>query len=224
MSATNNTFLRNMTCPVCGNNFKAISVKVNAPRISSKDSDFFIRYSVVNSYFYDVIICDKCGYSSMKSEFDKIKTFQVDLIKTKLTPKWKHKTFPESFNEQIAIERYKLALLTAVIADSKTSTKAMICLKTAWMYRLLNDSKNENILIGQALEGFKEVFFNESLPVYGLDKFSIMYLIGELSRRLNKNDDAMSWYSKAIVSIGAPHKIKELCRDGRDKIKTPVQV
>lgn len=224
MSTANNTFLKNIICPVCGNNFKAIAVKVNAPRIVSKDSDFFIRYSVVNSYFYDVIICDECGYSSMKSEFDKIKSYQTDLIKTNLTPKWKHKAFPDNFNEKIAIERYKLALLTSVITNSKTSTKSMICLKTAWMYRLLEDTKNENILLGQALEGFKEVFFNESLPIYGLDKFTIMYLIGELSRRLDKNDDAMNWYSKAIVSIGAPHKIKELCRDGRDKIKIPVQV
>ena len=55
--------------------------------------------------------------------------------------------------------------------------------------------------------------------MYGLDKFSLMYLIGELSRRLNRNDDALKWYSKTLTSVGSPHKIKELAREGRDKIK-----
>lgn len=213
------TFMNTITCPVCGDNFEAISVKARSPRVISRDSDFFIRYSVINPYLYDVIICSSCGYSSMKSEFNKIKKFQIDLVKNKITPKWKCKFYPTIFTEQIAIERYKLALLTAVLTDSKTSTKSMICLKTAWIYRLLDDTKNENILLEQALDGFQEVFFNETLPVYGLDTFSLMYLIGDLSRRLNKNDDALKWYSKTLTSIDSPYKIKELARDGRDKIK-----
>lgn len=219
MKNEKNTFLKNITCPVCSSNFKSISVKTNSPRVISRDSDFFIRHSVINPYLYDVIICDSCGYSSMKSEFDKIKTFQCDLVKTRITPKWKSKTYTTVFTEAIAIERYKLALLTSIMIDAKTSSKAMICLKTAWMYRLLDDSTNENILLGQALEGFKEVFINETLPVYGLDSFSIMYLIAELSRRLNNNEEALKWYSKTITTVGASYKIKELCRDGRDKIK-----
>ena len=213
------TFMNTITCPVCGDNFEFISVKAKTSRIISRDSDFFIRYSVINPYFYDVLICSSCGYSSMQSEFNKIKKSQIDLVKNRITPKWKCKFYPNVFTEEIAIQRYKLALLTAVLTDSKTSTKSMICLKTAWIYRLLDDTKNENILLQQALDGFQEVFLNEDLPVYGLDNFSLMYLIGELSRRLNRNDDALKWYSKTLTSLGSPYKIKELARDGRDKIK-----
>ena len=58
---------KTITCPVCGNIFKARSIKTSSYRILKKDSDFFINYSIINPYFYDVWICDSCGYASMKT-------------------------------------------------------------------------------------------------------------------------------------------------------------
>ena len=69
---------RYVKCPICGKTFKTKAVKVNSPRIISKDSDFFIRYSVVNPYFYDVWICNSCGYAAMKSDFLKVKSYEKD--------------------------------------------------------------------------------------------------------------------------------------------------
>ncbi|MDU7904042.1 MAG: DUF2225 domain-containing protein [Peptostreptococcaceae bacterium] len=43
--------------------------------------------------------------------------------------------------------------------ESKNSTKAMICLKIAWMYRLLMDEANEKNYINQA-------FYLELLLIY----------------------------------------------------------
>lgn len=214
-----NIFLRKILCPICNTNFETPAVKVNIPRISSKDSDFFIRYSVENPYFYDVWICPTCGYSALKTDFSKIKNFQKELIIKNITPKWVSRTYPIPYNENIAIEKYKLALLSAVIIESKSSTKATICLKIAWMYRLLNDIQNEKIFLLKALNLFEDTYTKESLPVYGLDRFSIMFLIGELNRRLDNNDIALRWFSEVITSIGANQKIKEMARDGKDKIK-----
>ncbi|MDZ5034118.1 DUF2225 domain-containing protein, partial [Clostridium perfringens] len=98
-------------------------------------------------------------------------------------------------------------------------TKAMLCLKIAWMYRLLMDDVNEKNFIKQALAAFNDTFTNEKLPVYGLDRFSIMFLIGELYRRISEDTLALKWFSEVITSIGAPQKIKEMARDGKDKIR-----
>ena len=81
------------------------------------------------------------------------------------------------------------------------------------------DEANEKNYINQALITFNDTFINEKLPVYGLDRFSIMFLIGELHRRVGEDTSALRWFSEVITSIGTPQKIKEMARDGKDKIR-----
>jgi len=214
-----NLFFKEIECPVCEKKFRTLSVKVNAPRVKSRDSDLFIRYIVENPYFYEVWICPTCGYSALKVDFQNIRKNQIELVKSKVTSKWVNREYPIPFNEKVAIERYKLALLNAVVIESKESTKAMLCLKIAWMYRLLSDEANEKVYLSQALRSFNNACIDEKLPVYGLDKFSIMFLIGEINRRIGNEEKALRCFSEVITSIGAPQKVKEMARDGKDKIR-----
>lgn len=214
-----NLFFKEIECPVCEKKFKTLSVKVDATRVHSRDSDLFIRYTVENPYFYEVWICPACGYSALKVDFQNIRKYQIELVKSKITPKWVNREYPIPFTEKVAIERYKLSLLNAVVIESKESTKAIICLKIAWMYRLLSDESNEKVYLNQALLSLKDTYINEKLPVYGLDRFSIMFLIGEINRRIGEEETALRWFSEVITSIGAPQKVKEMARDGKDKIR-----
>ena len=216
---TKSLFDKNVCCPICGSNFSVKSVKVNAPRISSRDSDLFIRYSGVNPYFYDVWICNNCGYSAMKSDFFKVKNHEKELITKNITPKWKPKNFPEIIDAKVAIDRYKLALITATFAQKSFGTKAFILLKIAWMYRLLEDKNSELSFIKRSLDCFLEAYSKESFPIYGLQRDSLTYLIGDLYRQLGNDSNALSWYSKVITTVGASQRIKELARNGRDIIK-----
>lgn len=215
----NHLFDKQVICPVCNSHFKAKTVKSKSPRVNSKDSDFFIRYSVANPYFYDVLICNSCGYAAMRSDFDNIKTFKKDLVLSNVTPKWKPREYPDILDEKLAIERYKLALLNALLLNLADSTKAMISLKIAWMHRLLNNTDQEKIFLGQALEGFNNAYIYEVFPIYGLQRDSLMYLLGELNRKLGNYSEALQWFSKTIVSVNSSYKVKELARIGRDFIK-----
>ncbi|MBC2582228.1 DUF2225 domain-containing protein [Clostridium sp. DJ247] len=208
-----------VTCPVCENSFKARAIKTSSYRVLGRDSDSFVRYSVINPYFYDVWICGKCGYSAMKGDFHKIRNYHAEAIKQKVSPKWRNKSYPEIYDINIAIERYKLSLLNYVLMEAKASKKAMNCLKLAWMYRLMEDEANELTFLKQALEGFNEAFYNEDFPIYEMNKFSCMYLIGELNRRVGNNDEALIWFSRVISTPGAPQKLKDRTRDQRDLIK-----
>lgn len=210
---------REVTCPVCDNVFKTKAVKTSAARILRKDSDSFIIFDVINPYFYDVWICNKCGYAAMKRDFNKIRNSETELVKEKIKPKWHPKTYPDVYNVNIAIERFKLSLLNYYVIDAKASKKAMNCLKIAWMYRLLKDSENETTFLKQALEGFNTAYFNEGFPLYNMDKFTSMYIIGELNRRLGNNDESLKWFSQIITAPGAPSKLKDKSRDQRDLIK-----
>lgn len=210
---------KKVECPVCGNIFNARSVKVSAPRITKKDSDLFIRYSNVNPYFYDVWLCNNCGYAAMKKDFPNIKDYQHDNVLKQITVRWKGRTYPSVYNVDIAIERYKLSLLNYVAINSKHSSKAMNCLKIAWMYRLKGDEHNEMEFLKQALEGLEHAYTEESFPIYGMDRYTTMYLIGELNRRVGSFEQAMQWFSKVITTPAVSPKLKELARDQKDLIK-----
>lgn len=217
---TNHLFDKQVICPVCDSHFKTKTVKSKSPRVISKDSDFFVRYSVVNPYFYDVCICNSCGYAAMKLDFEKLKSHKKDLVLSNVTPKWKPRDYPDILDEKLAIERYKLALLNAVLLNLPDSTKAMISLKIAWMNRLLDNKDQETLFLKQALEGFNDAYMKEIFPIYGLQRDSLMYLLGELNRRLGNDQDALLWYSKTIVSTNSSHRVKEMARIGKDLIKT----
>lgn len=222
MNATNilnHLFDKQVICPVCDSHFKTKTVKSKSPRVMAKDSDFFVRYSVANPYFYDVCICNSCGYAAMKSDFEKLKSHKKELILSNVTPKWKPREYPDILDEKLAIERYKLALLNALLLDLQDSTKAMISLKIAWMHRLLNNTDHETVFLKQALDGFNTAYIYEVFPIYGLQRDSFMYLLGELSRKLGDYPTALQWFSKTIVSINSSYKVKEMARVSRDLIK-----
>lgn len=214
-----NIFFKKINCPVCENVFKTPAVKAKSSRIVSKDSDLFIRYTVENLYFYEVWLCPSCGYSALKTDFEKIKTYQKKLVKERISPRWVNREYNLPFTENIAIERYKLALVNSIMIENNSSTKAIICLRIAWIYRLLKDETNEINYIKQSLSAFNEAYLKENLPLYGLDRFSVMFLIGELNRRIGEDTIALRWFSEVIISIGANQKIKEMSRNGKDKIR-----
>lgn len=216
---------KTVICPICNNEFKALAVKSTSYRAIKKDSDFFIRYSLINPYFYDVWICNKCGYSSMKSDFEKIGSRQMNLIQEKITPKWHGRMYPSTYDINIAIERYKLALLNYIVMDSKASSRAIICLKIAWMYRLSekeNSEELEHSFLSEALKGLESAYYNERFPLYGMDKFTSMYLIGELYRRLGNYENSLVWLSNVLTIPGAKPKLKDLALDQKDWIREQI--
>lgn len=213
-----NLFIKKIDCPICEKQFDTKVTKSKKALGTTKDSDFFIRYKVVNPYFYEIWLCPHCGYAAFKSEFSLIKEIDKEKIKYKISSKWKNRNYPEIYNEAVAIDRFKLALLTAMVISSKESTKGMISLKTAWMYRLLGKKEEEIEYLKKAFHGLSEAYYNENLPVYGLDQFTLLYLLGELKRRAGENGEALKFFSELLISRNAPQKIKELARDSKDLI------
>lgn len=210
---------KEITCPVCESTFSARTVKTSGYRMKKRDSDFYITYEIINPYFYDVILCNTCGYAAMKADFHKLRQFEIESIQKNIASKWHGKKYPQKYDINIAIERYKLSLLNYSIIDSKASKKAMNCLKLSWLYRELGDIKNEELFRKNALIGFKDAYLNEATPIYGMDSFTIMYLIGELNRRSGNYDEALKYLGDVITSRLANRKIKEIASDQRDLIR-----
>ncbi|RHW54182.1 DUF2225 domain-containing protein [Clostridium botulinum] len=213
---------KEVTCPVCGNTFKAKSIKTSSYRILKKDSDLFIRYSIINPYFYDVWVCNECGYAAMKRDFSKIRSFKINSVKEKITPTWIPRVYPEVYNIDIAIERFKLSLLNYVVIGSPYSKKGFNSLKLAWMYRLKDDYEKEKLFLNEALESLKEAYSSEDFPMYGMDRYTAMYLIAELMRKAGNTEESLRWFSNVITCPGISSRLKNLARDQKDLIKEEI--
>lgn len=211
------------SCPICNNQFKSRAVKSGKARLLKLDTDFMPLYDKINPLFYDIIICPKCGYGAMISYFDKIRQFQIKLILDNITSKFKYKQYPEVYDLDIAIERYKYALLNTIVKEAKDSEKAYNCLKLSWMFRLKDDKANERKFLEQAFIGFKQAFETEPFPICNMDQHTLMYLIGECARRLGNESEALLWYGKVLVSRNVKPRIKELAREQKDFVKQRFQ-
>jgi uncharacterized protein (DUF2225 family) len=65
------------------------------------------------------------------------------------------------------------------------------------MYRFEGNSQ-EQVFLSHALEWYAEAYDKEGLPLGNLDEMSVQYLLGELSRRVGRYNDAIVWFSKVV--------------------------
>ena len=192
--------------------------KISSLRISKRDSDNFIHYKGESPYFYEVYLCNGCGYSAMNKDFYNLKDHQKEKILKNITIKWQSRSYTAPYDARIAIERYKLALITAMVSEGKKSTIGMILLRIAWMHRSLN-APEELHYLKEALAALEEAYSSEELPIYNLDDLDFKYLLGELNRRVNNNKEALKYLGEVITSPKATPLLKSLARDQKNIIK-----
>lgn len=224
---------RTISCPVCTCDIKFKSVKSRQLKLEKIDLDLRPIYDLLDPALYDVIACNTCGYAALKKVFHKITPLKQKLFKERVAKQFIGKPYPESYTYDIAIERYKLALYDAIIIDTKDSEKAYICLKISWLYRGFYESvenlpddgdrialykTSELAFMKHAVDGFKIAYEKENFPVLDLDEITIVFLIGELSRRLGEFDEANKWLSQVILSNVANSRLKDRARNSRDLI------
>ncbi|MFZ7131856.1 MAG: DUF2225 domain-containing protein [Eubacteriales bacterium] len=209
-------YLKDIKCPCCQEITKMTIARKSKARIEGRDSDFFIRYRELNLYFYEIWVCQYCGYAALSNEYHNIKRDQIEKIKKNITLNWQPRANVIINDVDTAIDRYKLALLCYTQMDALSSQLGTLCLKLAWMYRLKIDINEENRFLALALKQLDYAYYVEPLPFYGLDKDHIMYLLGEIHRRLHHKSEALKSYSQVLASREADQKLKELVRDQRE--------
>lgn len=229
-------FDKTMTCPVCDQTIKARTIKTGRVKLISADTDLRPKYQDVDSLKYDAIVCPKCGYAALRRFFNYMTSGQAKLIKEKISSNFRGiNQEMEIYSYDDAIARHKLALVNAIVKNSKLSERAYICLKTGWLYRGKRESlpastpdynqvtaqlqKEEDEFIEKAYRGFKEAFAKESFPMCGMDEVTCTYLVADLARRSGEFDDASRWISRVLISRNANDRIKDKARDIKELIR-----
>jgi len=221
-------------CPVCDSSFSSKVMKTGKAKLLGTDADLRPKYEGIDAAKYDVELCPGCGYTALSRFFPNITAGQAKLIKEKISVNVKAPQHNgEVYSYEEAMERYKLALVCAVVKRGKTSEKAFICLKNAWLLRgykeyLQENHKNLELLpelekqeleyLENAFKGFLEARQAESFPICGMDETTVDYLLAVLATRFKKYDVATKLISDILSSSFANNRVKEKTRELKEQI------
>lgn len=225
-------FDKHYTCPVCDISFKSKSVRVGKAKLIEKDTDLRPVYDGIDPIKYDVIVCDKCGYSALTRYFGKLSARQMKEIYDNIGSHFHGiDNNVEMYTYDDAITRYKLALLTAVVKRAKNSERAYISMKLAWVFRgkrltlkrgdagIKELYANEMECIKNAYEGFCEAISSEPFPISGMDENTLQYVMADMARRLRKYDEAIKLLGRIITSKDVSPRLKEQALTLKEIIK-----
>lgn len=211
----NGLYQTKMKCSVCGMEFRTTRVKTSRSIVESRDADFCLHYKFENPMLYEAVVCPMCGYSSIYNSFGSIDEEDVKRVFEGVGRKWKQRDLGGKRTLDDALDAYKLVLLCSQLKrDKKPGTFAQICLRLAWINRLKGDGTEEERFLKYALGHYREAYQHER-SMDKSDEITVIYLIGELSRRLGHYKEAIKWFSQ-VVSHEARHKkpiIEKMARE-----------
>lgn len=222
-------YVRNMACPVCGKNVAVQTVKKNVAKLDHIDDLLRPVYKNIDPLCYDVILCEHCGYTALDRNFKKIDDRQIKKVRTVISEKFKQQQYPEIYNYEIALKRYKLALFTDVLVGRTELERAFTSLKALWIVKALIEQCGS----GEAMNTYKELFkelsvtayegFSRSysaarFPVFGMGIDTYHYLLGALAYHGDMREASMKWLSKTVVSMSSNDRLKEKARELRDQM------
>lgn len=195
--------VKEQTCRLCGKKFTSLSVKKSAQPVKKTESDFFIQYERETPYFYSAYICPACGYGFLES-FEKKPPPQM---REKLTP------LPDFFSEKrdapTAQLAFKRAIECAKMQQESDTVLASLFLHLSWIMRLQGDERAEKEAQKKALAYYKAVYAESDI----VDASKVMYLIGELNRRLGDQKEAVYWFSKVANDRRSNEAVRRMARD-----------
>lgn len=230
-------FDKAFTCPVCDRDFKSKTVKVGKAKLVGSDLDLRPKYEGIDLLKYDIVLCPHCGYTALTRYFKSISAFQAKKISEVIGKSFiEKKDTSEIYSYEEALERYKLALANAIVKQAKSSEKAYICLKSAWLLRGWNESLEEDMdekraeleagereYMSNALEGFITARQSESYPMCGMDEATVDYMIAVLAMTFEKYDVASKMVAGLLINSTANPRMKEKARDVKDILMAKIK-
>jgi uncharacterized protein (DUF2225 family) len=213
---------KKLTCPFCGQEFETTRLRASAIRVKEKWTDFGSLYEGFNPTHYSITACTHCLVAARNEEFEKFNPgYEPKLMefskRARLQAAGKAELFSlGEISVEVAIKRHELAIACHKLrAHSEAAELAGLYLHIVWIYRANGNPEGERKALAPALEAYKEFYEKGSKMPEKLGEPGVLYLIGELYRRLNDFREARSYYAKALGSkeLGAFPNIESLLRE-----------
>lgn len=207
------------TCPVCDKEFKNKTMRTGKFKMVSCDMDLKPYFEPIPADYYEIVLCEHCGYAALSKQFTTLRDFQIDLLAEKIMPNFKNIEYSDIYSAEDALFRYKQALKCSIVKKSKASEKAYLALRIAWIYRDLKDDIYEMQYIKIAYDGFMTAIEQEYYPMSGLDETTVMYILANLVYRLGRRDMAKKLLGNIIARRNASPRMQQKIYDFRELLK-----
>ncbi|MBO8164448.1 MAG: DUF2225 domain-containing protein [Brevibacillus sp.] len=197
---------KSIICLNCEHTFVTKKVRQGTQAVASRDADFCTYYKeqAGNPVLYTVCVCPRCGFSFTEQFSSPLSAQARKHVQVKITAKWTAKEFGSVRSLRTAIAAYKLAIYASQLTDQPYSVKAGLCLRLGWLYRYLKDNAEELRFLRLAVEQYEQSYVHSDYRVGDkeMSEVRLLYLIGELNRRIGEFDQAIRYFSKAISLKG----------------------
>jgi uncharacterized protein (DUF2225 family) len=224
---------KKVQCLCCKNTFPTIKVRSKSIKIVSTDTDFCPNYSesTVKALYYNVFICEHCGFS-FTEDFSKYFAPSIkEQISEQISSKWIKRDYNHERSISEALEAYKLSYVCGSIKKEKSVTLAGLSLRIGWLYRSLENKNQEQRFLKIARDQYMVSYSTEDYAGTQMTGIRVMYMIAELSRRIGDLENATRYFSKIIENqrVGGEAKLIDmaknqwqLVRDEREKLRAAV--
>lgn len=210
-------FDRNVECPLCKTKFTSKKIRSKFIKVERYESDFCPIYKEghVNGLLYNIYVCPDCGFS-FSDDFSKyFPPGTKEEIINKVSSNWVPQNFGGHRTIEDAIKTYKLACYCAELKKEKHIVTAGLYLRIAWLYRLLENIEQEKRFMKIAIHHYYESYSTDDFRGTQVSEVRILYLLGELSRRIGEIDQAVKYFSMVIErqSRTVETKIVDMARE-----------
>jgi uncharacterized protein (DUF2225 family) len=201
-----------VTCPCCGKKFET-TILISTNTFGGQTTDFQSRAVGFSPLPLIINTCPQCGFSGGISDFEDSKLLPEPLkakIRAELTPLIQVQP-PDCGT------KYEFAAHIAEWEDAGPFTIADLYLKAAWCANDNSQHEPEMKYRHLAIEYFQKWLDHTDLA--DPQRLTIIYLIGELYRRVGDESLARKWFDRAIDEAGADFKnqrIAEIAKQQRD--------
>ncbi|GBF12115.1 DUF2225 domain-containing protein [Tepidibacillus sp. HK-1] len=209
---------KKVKCLYCKEDFKTLKMRQSKTKVIKRDADYCPYYEGVNPLFYEVNVCPHCGFAFTDS-FSPIRELKNNRIKQDYIDKIQVPQLCKKRSIQDAIYCYKLALYTATILEEQNFIIANLCMRIAWINRYLQNKEEELRFLKNALDTYYEIYETEDLDKIPMDKYTFIYLIGELQGRLGDYEKMRRWFSMIFEDKNVTPKILKMARDRWNEYK-----
>jgi len=196
---------KNAVCPLCGQNFKHMSVRPSRLVLASTDSDMRPHYNGVEPLYYDVTTCPHCLYSALSDMFDNPGKPGPEFCRELTAVKdGSVLRFGPDANADSVFAGYYLALFCAPHCFVKPQmTEAKLLYKLSRVYQDAGDSHMETVTAQQALDTYMYVYQNIEIPPSQDQQLCLV--IAELALKLGQLREAKDFFFKVKINrSGAP--------------------
>lgn len=208
---------KNETCPLCQAAFTTKKIRSRFIKLDHTDTDFcpYYKDEEISPLLYFVKVCPSCGYSYSDQYAVYFLEGTKEAIQQLVSSKWVRHDFGGERLIPQAIQTFKLAFYCATLKKEKSIIIANLLLRLTWLYRKIGNVKEEQRFMELTLEHLNNAYLEANYRNTDMTEIRVLYLIGELNRRLGRYDQAIGYFSKVVeMQNSTPEKkVVDMARD-----------